>query len=208
MYDNCLYHGLDSAEKERVLQFTSDYFKERFMVSRNLAKYILHYLPGTGEKEKVVLSRGKKEILVHGKKDLFVSLSYSGSCIALSIGKRKIGSDIEMLSAGGVRKVLSSPLFSAIRCRDKNEEPVRSLHLWTLVEAYAKFKDKNPFPLLIGTTFFPDAGFMSYCIDRKAILSIANDPGNPDNAVFWIDPATFAKDIRPAHPGGDLNVRS
>ncbi len=192
LYDASLYDNLDRAEKERVLQFKSDYFKKRFIVSRSLAKCILHCLHGTGKMEKVVLSRGKKGMLVHGRNDLFFSLSYSGSCIALSIGKRKIGSDIEMVNSGEIKKVLSSPLYSAIPCGNGNEESVRALHLWTLVEAYAKFKDENPFPLLAANTFFPDAGFVSYCYDRHAILSLAYDSGTIDHAVFWIDPATFA----------------
>lgn len=192
MYDASLYDNLDSAERERVLQFKSDYFKKRFIVSRSLAKCILHCLPGTEKTEKVVLSRGKKGMLVQGRNDLFLSLSYSGSCIALSMGKRKIGSDIEMVNSSEIKKVLSSPLYNAIKCGNRNEESVRALHLWTLVEAYAKCKDKNPFPLLAANTFFPDAGFVSYCFDRHAILSLAYDTGTIDHAVFWIDPATFA----------------
>ncbi len=201
MYDASLYGNLDRAEKERVLQFKSDYFKKRFIVSRSLAKCILNLLPGTGKTERVVLSRGKKGMLVHGRNDLFLSLSYSGSCIALSIGKQKIGSDIEMVNSSEIKKVLSSPLYNAIPCGNRNEEPVRALHLWTLVEAYAKCKDKNPFPLLAADTFFPDAGFVSYWFDRHAILSLAYDSGTIDHAVFWMDPAPFASvmETKPAH---------
>ena len=60
--------------------------------------------------------------------------------------------------------------------RDKKEESLHTLHAWTLVEAYAKLRDTNPFPLLSGTTFFPDAGFATYCIDEQAVLSLAWDP--------------------------------
>ncbi len=69
------------------------------------------------------------------------------------------------------------------------------------MEAYAKFKDKNPFPLLAADTFFPDAGFVSYWCDRHAILSLAYDSGTIDHAVFWIDPAAFASimETKPAH---------
>jgi 4'-phosphopantetheinyl transferase len=213
MYDPSLYNGLDSAEKERVLQFKSDYFKKRFIVSRFLAKSILRRLPGTANEENVVISRGKKGMLVQGRKDLFFSLSYSGSCIALSLGKRKIGSDIEMVNAGEIRKVLSSPLYGATKCGNRHDDPFRALQLWTLVESYAKFRDINPFPLLTTTTFLPDTGFMSYCFDTKAMFSLAYPAGNLDHAMFWIDPATFAADVKKetcssSLPGGDLNACS
>ena len=157
---------MDSAEKERVLQFKSDYFKKRFVVSRSLMKCILRHILGTGNLEEIVLSLGKKGILVCGRQDLFLSISYSGICIALSVGKRKIGSDIEMVRPVDLMKIRSSPLFYDMKCsNNKKSEFLHSLHAWTLLEAYAKLRDKNPFPLLAGPAFFACADFVSYCID-------------------------------------------
>ena len=73
MYDASLYQGLDAAEKERVLQFKSDYFKKRFTVSRSLLKCILRYIPGTGNRNDIVLSRKKKRILVNDRQDIHFS---------------------------------------------------------------------------------------------------------------------------------------
>jgi hypothetical protein len=82
-----------------------------------------------------------------------------------------------------------------------------------MVEAYAKLRDKNPFPLLAGTTFFPDAGFVSYCIGGQAVLSLAWDPGHIKDTLLWIDPGTFSSGGKNAPcpsslSGGDTYVRS
>lgn len=213
MYDASLYQGLDSAEKERALQFKSEYFKKRFVVSRSLMKCILRQVPGTGNRDEIVLSREKKGMLVRGRQDLFLSLSYSGSCIALSVGKRKIGSDIEMVRVVDIRKIRSSPLFDGSKCRNKKEASLQALHVWTLVEAYAKLRDTNPFPLLAGTTFFPDAGFVSYCTGGQAVLSLAWDPGPIKDTLLWIDPGAFSSGGKhtpcsSSLSGGDTYVRS
>jgi 4'-phosphopantetheinyl transferase len=191
MYDASLYHGLDSAEKERVLQFKSDYFKKRFIVSRTMIKCILRQITGAGNHGNIVLSRGKKGILVGGRQDMHISVSYSGTSLALSVGKRKIGIDMEVVRPVNLGKFRSSPLFHGLNIRNKKEGSFPALHAWTLVEAYAKLRDKNPFPLLAGSTFFPAAGFVSYCIDGQAVLSLASDPGLIKDTLLWIDPTTF-----------------
>ena len=210
MYDASLEQGLDAAEKERALQLKSDYFRQRFAVSRSLLKSILRYLPGTGNNNDIVLSQEKKRILVKGRQDFHISLSYSGTSLALSVGKRKIGIDMEIVHPVDLRKIRSSPLFDCSICRDNNEESLHTLHAWTLVEAYAKLRDTNPFPLLSGTTFFPDAGFASYCIDEQAVLSLAWDPGQIKETLLWIDPHTFSRGepFSSSPLGGDTYVRS
>jgi 4'-phosphopantetheinyl transferase len=213
MYDASLEQGLDSAEKERVLQFKSGYFKKRFIVSRSLLKCVLRQIPGTGNRDEIVLSREKKRMLVRGRKDLFVSLSYSGSRIALSVAKRKIGIDMEEVRPVDLKKIRSSPLFDGSNCRTGHEESLHALHLWTLVEAYAKLRDTNPFPLLAGPAFFTDAGFVSYCIDGQAVLSLAGDPGRIQDTLLWIDPQTFSLTWKTTPSSsslsrGDMYVRS
>jgi 4'-phosphopantetheinyl transferase len=213
MYDTSMHRGLDSAEKERVLQFKSEYFKKRFIVSRSLIKCILRYIPGTGNRDEIVLSRKNKGILVVGWQDLFCSLSYSGSCIALSVAKRKVGIDIEGVRPVDIRKIRSSPLFDDSKCRNIKEVSRHALHVWTLMEAYAKLRDTNPFPLLTSPRFFHDAGFKSYCIDEQAILSLAWDYGLIKDTLLWIDPETFSltgknTPCSSSLYGGDTYVRS
>jgi 4'-phosphopantetheinyl transferase len=188
MYNPSLLLGMDDAERERVMQFKSEYFKQRFVVSRSLLKSIVVHLGKKRDRNAFVLLKKHKRILVPGADDIFVSLSYSGSTLAITIAKTKIGSDIETVRLVDLRKVRSSPLFDHARPGNKKEESINSLHLWTVVEAYAKLRDLNPYPLLDRSSLLPNAGSVSYCIDKRLILSLAYDTGNLDHAIFWIDP--------------------
>jgi len=213
MYDVSLYQGLDTAEKEQVLQFKSDYFKKRFAVSRSLVKCILRHIPGTGDRADIVLSRAKRRILVDGWQDIFMSLSYTGSCIAITVGKRKIGSDIERVRPLNIMKIRSSPLFDGSKCRNNKEASLQALHVWTLVEAYAKLRDRNPYPLLNSSGLLYDASFVSYCIDQQAILSLAHEGTPMKDTLLWIDPGIFSYGVKnticPSSIfGGDTYVRS
>jgi 4'-phosphopantetheinyl transferase len=193
MYDQSLLKSLDSGEKERVLQFTTDYFKKRFVVSRSLIKAVLRHLPGTGNRDAIIISRQGKGIVVPERPDLFFSLSYSGSLIALSVGKQKIGSDMETMRAGEVRKVRESPLSARFACRSGTDESLHALHLWTLVEAYAKLRDINPFPLLGKGGVLEDACFRSYSVENQAVFSLAWDQGSISDILLWTDKDTFAE---------------
>jgi 4'-phosphopantetheinyl transferase len=213
MYDVSLYQGLDTAEKEQVLQFKSDYFKKRFTVSRNLVKCILRHIPGTGDRADIVLSRARRRILVDGWQDIFMSLSYTGSCIAITVGKRKIGSDIERVRPLNIMKIRSSPLFDGSQCRNKKEASLQALHGWTLVEAYAKLRDRNPYPLLNSSGLLYNASFVSYCVDQQAILSLAYEGPPMKDTLLWIDPGVFSSGVKnticPSSIfGGDTYVRS
>jgi 4'-phosphopantetheinyl transferase len=195
MYNPSLESSLDDAEQERVLQFKSEYFKKRFVVSRSLLKSILRYIPGIRNRKSIVLSKKERRILVPGAGDIFISLSYSGSSIALTVAKRKIGSDIEMLNPVDLRKVRSSPLFDRSKTKNKKESSLHAIHVWTLVEGYAKLRDKNPYPLLNRSSLLHEAGFVSYCIDRKMIMSLSYDTGSFSHAIFWIDPESWPSDL-------------
>jgi len=216
MYDASQFQGLDSAEKEQVLQFKSDYFKKRFAVSRSLVKCILRHIPGTGNRDDIVLSRGKKGILVDGRQDIFISLSYTGSCIAITMGKRKIGSDIERVRPVDIRKLGASPLFDNLMSGNGKNHNQHLLHGWTLVEAYAKLRDMSLYPLVENRFFLPDAHFVSYLIDRRSILSLAYDSRPMKDILLWVDPgsrpaASFAgrkAACLPPLPDGDTYVRA
>ncbi len=205
MYDPTLSQGLDDAEKERVLQFKSHYYKKRFIVSRSLLKNILRHINGTGNRDEIVLSRERERILVNGWPDMHICLSYSGSSIAVSVAKRKIGVDIEGVRPVDIKKIRSSPLFEGSKCRNKKEESLQALHIWTLVEAWAKLRDSNPYQFLNSSSLLYDASFVSYCVDRRLILSLASDTGNLDHAMFWIEPQTFSSRAKnenlPGHRG-------
>jgi len=217
MCDAALYHTLDAAEKERFLQFKSEYFKKRFTVSRSILRQILHHIPGTENNDGIVLTREKNgRIRVNTRQDIFISLSYSGSCIALTVGKRKIGSDIESVRPVHLTKIRSNPLFDSLTSGHGKEHNQHLLHVWTLLEAYAKFHDMSLYPLIKDRFFLPDTHFVSYLIDQDSILSLASDSRPMKDTLLWIDPtcrlasscAGKKTACSPPLPDGDTYVRA
>lgn len=140
MYCNDLFNNLDEAEKEQVQLLKSAYFKKRFTLSRCIIHHIFQHIPGN--LSDIVLVREKnRRMRVDTRNDIFLSLSYSGSSIAVTVGKKKIGSDIEKVHPDEIRKIRSSPLFEWMGYTNEKEQAKHIFHLWTLVEAYAKLRD-------------------------------------------------------------------
>ena len=188
VYHASLSDFLDPGEKERVEEFRSSYFKKRFTVSRWLIRQILAPLFSTERASDLVLVRRKEGgIEVRDHKEVHISLSYSGSLMALSVGKRKLGCDIEVLRPIAIQKTLSCPLFGDVNCA--NDSRI-FLHRWTLLEAYAKLHDKNPYSLLNNGVLLQDVHFVSYCLDRYAVLSLALDTERQKDILFRLDPET------------------
>jgi 4'-phosphopantetheinyl transferase len=189
MYDAARYHTLDAAEKEQHRNFKSDYFKKRFTVSRSLLRQILPRIPGTENNADIVMTRKKNgRIQINNRPDIFISLSYSGSCIAATLGKRKIGSDIETVHPQKIRKIRIRPFPDNLASGDGKEPDQHPVHVWTLLEAYAKFHDMSVYPLTQDRFFLPDTHFVSYCIDRHAIFSLAYEGTPLKDTILWIDP--------------------
>jgi len=189
MYDAALYNTLDTAEKEQEQRYKSAYFKKRFAVSRSILRHVLCHIPGTEHNPDIVLTRGKNgRVGVKNRQDIFISLSYSGSCIAVTVGKRKIGSDIEMVRPLNSTKIRSSPLFDGLMSGSRKEHNRHLLHIWTLLEAYAKFHDMSLYPLTRDRFFLPDTHFVSYLTDQRSILSLASDSRPMTDTLLWVDP--------------------
>jgi 4'-phosphopantetheinyl transferase len=197
IYHPNLTNFLDEREKEQEQKFKTEYFKKRFTISRSIIKIVLlNILDSVNISDIVLIKENHGRLIVKGRKDMSISLSYSGTCIALSVGKRKVGSDIEVLRPITIRKITSSPLFSDTHCRNEKEHSRTILHLWTLVEAYSKLHTRNPYQILKYPMLPEDARFVSYCINQYAIFSLAFRSDPIRNALFWIDPKTVSSVIK------------
>jgi len=194
VYVPSLYHVLNDFEKEQEHEFKTEYFKKRFTVSRSINKFILQNILKTQAISDIDLSmKINRRIIVKNRQDIFISQSYSGTYIAISIGKRKIGSDIEAICPARIKNNNSYPLFNDMNYRSEKERIRTFLHKWTMIEAYAKLHDKNPYPYL-NSAFLPeDAHFISYCINQHSILSLAFRQHTLKDIVLWIDPRCIEK---------------
>jgi 4'-phosphopantetheinyl transferase len=187
--DSTLPLILDRMEKEREQVFKTEYFKKRFTVSRSILKHILQPILEAKDPTNILLSKEKKgRIMVHGRPDIFISLSYSGTCIAVSVAKRKIGSDIEVVRRLDIRKAWRGSLLEDTTGNNGKECSSHFLQVWTMMESYAKLCDMNLYPLILDRFFLGDARFVSYLIDRHTILTLAYKGDPLKDTLLWIDP--------------------
>jgi 4'-phosphopantetheinyl transferase len=188
MYHPTFRTFLDPGERERELLFKTVISRKRFVVSRTILKHIFQAILQTGNAADVVLIRKNDgRILVKDVPGIYISLSYSGTCTAITVGKRKIGSDMELVRPVAIRKIKSCPLFEDKKSWNEKERNRNFLHLWTLIEAYAKLHDSNPYPYLTWKVLPQDANFVSYCINNSSIFSLAYGLDRGRDALFQLD---------------------
>lgn len=180
MYDPSCSAMLDPEERKQKRAFRSEYFRRRFTLSRWIMKNVLRQLTGP----EVILKKERTgRIAVTGRPDIWLSLSYSGPCMAITLGKKKIGSDIEIIRPLDSRKLGGSSHFIGT----KGDPAHHFLRQWTMLEAYAKLHDLPLYPLVKERFPLADAHFRSYCIDRRTILSLATGSPLWNTTLLWTD---------------------
>jgi 4'-phosphopantetheinyl transferase len=194
MYHPLFYDDLDKCEKEQEQKFKTEYFKKRFTVSRSILKHILQPVLGTNELSDILLGKEKKgRIILHSRPEIGISLSYSGPCIAITVAKQKIGCDIEVVRQIKDNKITSCPIFINYPCMDIKEKTRQVIHVWTLIESYAKLFDENPSSLLNPSCVYREANFISYCVNKHLILSLASEKKQFSDSLVWLDNSTTGK---------------
>jgi 4'-phosphopantetheinyl transferase len=188
IYHPSLYDNLDTREKEREKKFKSEYFKKRFVVSRSVLKHIIQSIRGADNPSDIILDKEQRgRIFIHRVPEIFVSLSYSGPLMAITVGKQKIGSDLEEVRKVRSKKIESCPVFHDNGDLNEKEHLTQAIQVWTLVESCAKLYDKNPYPLLNSCPLLFGANFVSYCIDRQWIFSLASGQEGITETLVWLD---------------------
>ncbi len=188
IYRPALHDLLTKDEKERELRFKPAISRRRFVVSRTILKHILSEILQEEDPAEIVLTRNADgRVLVEDNPQVYLCLSYYGTTIAVTVGKRKIGSDLEGVRPVRATKITASPVFHCYPGAQGEDRMQQVVHLWTLVESYAKLYDTNPYPLLNRCAPFEDADFVSYCIDRRTIFSLASAGGPVTEALVWLD---------------------
>ena len=188
MYHPSLYSVLDPCEKEQEQKLRTEYFKKRFVTSRSILKHIIHRILGTGKPSDIILDKKEKgRIILPGIMDIFISLSYSGPLMAITLGNQKIGSDIEVLRPLRAKKITSCPMVSTTGCTNEKERLSQVIQVWTMAESYAKLHDTNPYPLLNTCSLFYAANFVSYCINQHAVFTLVSGQEQFTDTLVWLD---------------------
>ncbi len=188
VYRPALYDLLTNDEKAQERRFKPAISRRRFVVSRTILKHILSEILQEENIAGIILTRNADgRILVRDNPEVYICLSYYGISIAVTVGKRKLGSDIEGVRPVRDKKITASPIFRCYPCAQGQEHVRQVIHVWTLVESYAKLYDKNPYPFLNNCSPFEDADFVSYCINQDKIFSLASARGHVAEVLVWLD---------------------
>jgi 4'-phosphopantetheinyl transferase len=187
-YNPALHDFLTNDEKGQELRFKPEISRHRFVVSRTILKHILSEILQKKNIVDIILIRDEDgRIHVKDKPQIYICLSYFGTSITITVGKRKVGSDIERVRPLLDKKITASPIFYDFQCAQGEERIRQVIHVWTLVESYAKLYDKNPYPLLNSCMPFENADFVSYYIDQDMIFSLASVQRNLTDVLVWLD---------------------
>jgi len=187
-YRPALYNYLTNEEKEQVLRFKPLISRQRFVMSRTILKHILwEILPKENITDNMLIRNADGRIFVKDEPHVYICLSYYGTSIAITVGKRKLGSDIEGVRPVRDEKITASPIFHSYPCVQGRERMRQVIHVWTLIESYAKLYDKNPYPLLNDCSPFKDANFVSYYINQHMIFSLVSAERHLTEVLVWLD---------------------
>lgn len=188
VYRPAFYDLLTKDEKEQVLRYKSRISQQRFVTSRTILKNILSkILVGENIADITLTKNAGGRILVKDTPHVYLSLSYYGKNIAITVGKTKLGSDIEGVRSIRDTKITASPIFQRYPCTQGKEHMQQVIHVWTLVESYAKLFDRNPYLLLSSSSLLEDADFVSYYINHHMILSLASAREHITEVLVWLD---------------------
>jgi 4'-phosphopantetheinyl transferase len=143
--DSCTFGAeyLDDNEKKELNKLKTSYFRERYLVSRTVLKFVLHYLLEGQTIFKISTYKDEYgRVHVRDHEELHICISYTKKIVSLAISKVDVGMDIELIkpfSAGKFSKYLSR---QALKSDGLNNCP-DLLALFTLKEAYSKFSNKS-----------------------------------------------------------------
>ena len=188
--------ALDEHERERAMAFKSEYFKNRFIVSRSIARIIFQHISAT--KSPLDIRFGKEKLgrlVVPDLPGVSMSLSYSDNVLAFTLGKQKVGNDIEFIRPLDMRKIHSIPVFKENIQHEGRGENIELLRQWTLIESYAKLHDMHLYPLLEERFQMENAHYISYLINSHYVLSVASDHPMTKEIVLRIKPENWQKDF-------------
>lgn len=187
-YRPALHDLLTDDERDQARRFKTAISQRRFVVSRAILKHILSKILSKEHIADIILTRNADgRILVNDNRHVNICLSYHGTSIAVTVGKRKLGSDIEGVRPVRDTKITASPIFGCYPCAQGRDHLQQVIHVWTMVESYAKLCDTNPYPLLNRRSPFRDADFVSYLINHHMIFTLASAGGHANEALVWLD---------------------
>lgn len=166
---------LDDDEKEALNNLKTSYFRERYIVSRTVLKYVLHYLLKGQSIFKISTYKDEwGRVHVRDHEELYICISYTGNIVSLAISKVNIGIDIELKKSRSIGRFSKYLNMRALET-DGMGNGLDILTLFTLKEAYSKFSNKSILFCLNKELDLDNTFSLSYILNGRYILSIVTD---------------------------------
>jgi 4'-phosphopantetheinyl transferase len=163
---------LDEAEKEEIDIFKTRYFKNRYIISRTVLKYIICCLFKEGAVFAISTYKDKYgKVHVQGHDELYICMSYTGNIASLAISKIKVGIDIELKKLFSFEKITRYLHKPILRTKDSGNDHDLLIE-WTLKEAYCKLSNKSMLANLNKELDLSSVFHSSYILNEKYVLSV------------------------------------
>ncbi|WP_214044524.1 4'-phosphopantetheinyl transferase superfamily protein [Methanomethylovorans sp.] len=161
---------LNEDEKVHLNTLKTEYFKNRYTVSRLVLKYLVCTLKEKSLSEIATFKDVHGRVHVCDHSDLHICISYTEDKIALALSKIDVGIDIESMRSRSVTSILKS-IDRSLPDGTLSEHDSDFLLLWTLKEAYCKYSNETMFSNL--TKKLDMSGFYHamYIIDNEYALA-------------------------------------
>lgn len=172
-YDDSNMLFLDSAEKQRVGELKTEYFRKRFILSRTFLKLLIGTTLNRNSPCEISLYKDQKgKIHVREHNEFNICISYTENIIAMGISKPEIGIDIEKRIK---RKCGNFSKRSSVSCDHVTDKDSEFLTIWTLKEAYCKFANEKICSYIKKEPEFENIWCLNYMIEGNYILAIVAD---------------------------------
>jgi phosphopantetheinyl transferase len=164
---------LKMEEQKYIPGYKSKYFRDRYLQSRLTIKKIFSYLFREESASSIDLTKSSDgRIMVNGRGDIFLSLSYSRNLISVSIARQKIGSDIEYIRPFYSEFLSRSPVYKSLESQYQIPETFRALGMWTLIEAISKYDERSISSLLNHPYDISDIDIYMDIINQKFFFTL------------------------------------
>jgi 4'-phosphopantetheinyl transferase len=181
---------LDETEKAHLDTLTTEYFRNRYIVSRLVLKSLSGILKEKSWADMVTFKDEHGRVHVCGHDDLHVCISYTENIVALAISKADVGIDIESIRSRSFTSI-SKSIGRYLPDVTPSKDGSGFLLMWTLKEAYCKFSNETMFSNLRRRPDLSDVYHSGYVVDNKYMLALITKLHPPKVQMFQLQKIDF-----------------
>jgi 4'-phosphopantetheinyl transferase len=162
---------LNEVETVHLDTLQTEHFKNRYIISRIVLKYLSGYLKKLSWSDMVTCKDKHGRVHVCDHNDLHVCISYTENIVALALSKIDVGIDMEIIRPRSVTSI-SRSIDRSLPDGSPSENNSDFLLMWTLKEAYCKLSNKTMFSNLSRKLDLSDVFHSNCIIDNKYMLAV------------------------------------